>query len=370
MSRALVLLTVLIAAVLCTSGTPAAHQAIDALIQEMSLRKQVSQRFIGYLTGTEVDERTAALIREAPLGGFIFFPYNVRSAEQTAMLTAELSRQTAAASGGIKPLICVDQEGGRVVTLQFEPALLPPSAAQIAAQNQPRITGTTAEELGRRLLELGVTMNLAPVADVYPTPDRSIIGDRSFGGDPEVVSEHVVAYLDGMRRAGVVSAVKHFPGHGITTVDSHGRLPVVTDSLTVIRERDLVPFARAVAGGAPVVMAAHILYQAVDPRYPATVSEVLLHRLLREELGFNGLIMTDAIEMHALSRTYSQEELIHRLFELEVDLILVGHHYDVEELIDTAVEMVQDGRIGRQALVPPLRRILALKYRYGLIGQP
>lgn len=344
---------------------PDAEAVIKEIIARMTLREQVAQRFVGYVTGTELSSAERALILASPPGGFMLFPYNAITAEQTVALIEHLNDL----AGGVRPFICVDQEGGRVVTIQFDPHLMVPSAAEVGAVDSPTHTLNTAKVVGARLLELGVTMNLAPVADVYPYADRSIIGDRSFGGSPETVARHVEAYLDGMSAAGVIPVVKHFPGHGITTVDSHGELPVVAESRAALDRHGLVPFARAIEHGAPVVMVGHLLFEAIDPDYPATISDVLINDVLRADLGFDGLVMTDAIEMQALRSTVPIDELLERLFRLEVDLILVGHYYDVSALINRVVSMIEDGTLDAAVMDRPLRRILSLKHEFGLIEE-
>lgn len=333
----------------------------------MTLRERVAQRFVGYVTGTEPSSAERALIQASPPGGFMLFPYNAITAEQTVALIEHLN--DLAGGVGVRPFICVDQEGGRVATIQFDPHLMVPSAAEVGAVDSPTHTLNTAKVVGARLLELGVTMNLAPVADVYPYADHTIIGDRSFGGSPETVARHVEAYLDGMSAAGVIPVVKHFPGHGITTVDSHGELPVVAESRGALDRHGLVPFARAIEHGAPVVMVGHLLFEAIDPDYPATVSDVLINDVLRADLGFDGLVMTDAIEMQALRSTMPIDELLERLFRLEVDLILVGHYYDVSALINCVVAMIDDGTLDAAVMDRPLRRILSLKHEFGLIEE-
>jgi beta-N-acetylhexosaminidase len=217
-----------------------------------------------------------------------------------------------------------------------------------------------------QMLKLGLNMNLAPVLDVDEGAADSIIGDRSYSGEPATVAGVVEPYLQGSRRAGIVSVAKHFPGHGITSVDSHSALPIVNTTLEEVRSRDLLPFVTAIDAGIEVIMTAHILYESIDPFYPVTLSRFFLTNLLRGELGYDGVIMSDGLEMGAIRDNYDLTESLIRLFRNDVDLILLFVNYDVVELVDQVEELIRIGELTEDDINRGARRVLRLKLDNGL----
>ncbi len=205
------------------------------------------------------------------------------------------------------------------------------------------------------------------VVDLYDRSDRTIIGDRAFGSDPEKVAAFGVRFIEGSKRAGVIPVVKHFPGHGVTTVESHAALPVVRISREELLNGQITPFAAAIDHGAPAVMTAHILFTGLDPEYPATLSTRILSDLLRKELGFDGVIVSDGMSMRALSANYPTREILSRMFDAGVDLVLTHNEYDVFELIDLTLELFEAGEISRRQIERGTRRVLELKARNGLL---
>ncbi|MFP4426967.1 MAG: glycoside hydrolase family 3 protein, partial [Spirochaetaceae bacterium] len=238
---------------------------------------------------------------------------------------------------------------------------------QQALRGDVRYVGSGAYVTATDLRRAGIRMNFAPVLDVYPREDRTIIGDRSFGGEPQLVAELGSAYIESAMEAGVAPVAKHFPGHGVSTVDSHGALPISDRTLNELRERDLVPFRVAVEAGVPAIMTAHILYEEVDPEYPATLSPRFIHELLREELGFEGVVVTDGFSMGALTREYSRVEALRQSFLAGVDLILLHARYEYRELFGEAVELLRAGVIDEELIREGARRVLLLKARLGLL---
>lgn len=225
------------------------------------------------------------------LGGVCLFGHNVASADQLRSLTDELH-----AAGSL--LVAVDEEGGIVSRLGAIGGSQHVGAAALGMAGDPDLTRRVAAGIGADLAAVGIDLDLAPVVDVSSDPDNPVIGVRAFGTEPSVVAEHAKAYVEGLREARVLSCAKHFPGHGDTRVDSHVGLPRIDVDLETLRSRDLVPFAAAIAAGVDAVMTAHIVFPALDDR-PATLSPAAV-RLLREELGFTGLITSDAMDMRAI----------------------------------------------------------------------
>jgi beta-N-acetylhexosaminidase len=300
---------------------------------------------------------------DAGLGGVGLFGRNVTSAQQLAALTARLRE--------VRPdvLVAVDEEGGDVTRLEARTGSSFPGNLALGTVDDPELTHTVARELGRRLAECGVTLNWAPCADVNSHPDNPVIGVRSFGADPDLVARHTVAYVRGLQSAGVAACVKHFPGHGDTTVDSHLALPRVDADLDTLRARELVPFHAAVGAGVRCVMSAHILLPALDPSLPGTLSRAVLGGLLRaprEEggLGHDGLIVTDGMEMRAVSAAYGLERGSVLALAAGADAICVGGGLAGEQTVlrlrDAVVGAVREGTLPAERLADAAARVRAL----------
>ncbi len=243
------------------------------------------------IPGTRLDGETRAALERVRPSGVILFRRNVETLAQLQALTEELHTLPS------RPLVSIDHEGGRVLRVgepftDFPPARTVPDVATAEALGRA---------MGRELAAAGIDIDFAPVLDVDSNPANPIIGDRAFSAAPEVVAELGVAFVRGMRRSGVIPCGKHFPGHGDTDRDSHLELPVVTKTRDQLGAVELVPFRAAIAERIPMLMTAHVLYPALDPDRPATLSPTILQGLLRDELGYDGIIVSDDLEMRALS---------------------------------------------------------------------
>ena len=347
---------------------PPTDPQIEAYLESLTLRQRIGQRFIVPVAGTRVGDGAGHVMVDVAPAGFILYPWNYRSADDVRRLTGSLQFVASHVTPGISLLVCADQEGGRVAAFRFADFVRLPSAAALARFDDPSLIRSAAHVTARQLGELGVNMNLAPVLDLYGIADDSIIGDRSFGADPHAVSRFVRPYLDAYRESGIIATAKHFPGHGVTTVDSHHALPVVSTTRSDLAARDLVPFREAIDADVPAIMTGHLLFERIDPFYPVTLSRVFLHDLLRHELGFEGVVVTDGLEMEALRSNYSLPETLVRLFKFDVDLILLYRDYRVGELADLVEDLITRGRLTEDDVNRGVRRVLALKRDYGLLG--
>lgn len=343
---------------------------VEEVLASLSLRDRIGQRFVAWLDGRPTRAQMEDLADWAVPAGFILYPWNYTSQDDVRRLTGTARSVVHERIPGMRPLIMVDQEGGRVRALRFEDLVQLPSAFQLAALDDPDFMRSVSFVNGVHMMDLGVNMNLAPVLDLYGMADRTIIGDRSMGDDPLLVSRQARAYVDGAREAGLIVTGKHFPGHGVSTVDSHGSLPVVDLDMDDLRRRELVPFAAAIDAGIDVIMTAHILFTRIDPEYPVTLSPIFLQDLLREEMGFEGLVISDGLEMGALSRNFGIRETLERSIIAGVDLILLYTRYDFVEMVTLVEEMVADGTISEEQIDAGTRRVLELKARYGLLDLP
>jgi len=268
--------------------------------------------------GLEAPSMVHRWMSEESVAGLILFKRNISGVGQAA----ELITSCAAGSDPALPiLVCVDQEGGRVARFG-EPVLRLPPMQTLAAAGDTKLTRAAAEVLGRQLRAIGINLDFAPVLDVNTNPQNPVIGDRAFGCTPDVVIEHALAFADGLHDGGVLSCGKHFPGHGDTDLDSHLALPTLRHDRARLDEVELRPF-RAAAKRIPSIMTAHVVFEAVDLDVPATMSAATLRRLLREDLGFEGAVFSDDLEMKAVTERYSIEEAGVLAIEAGCDLLLV-----------------------------------------------
>ncbi|MFE0203866.1 glycoside hydrolase family 3 protein [Streptomyces sp. NPDC058985] len=292
------------------------------------------------------------------LASVALFGRNVKTPDQVAALTAQLRAERE------DVLVAIDEEGGDVTRLEVRTGSSFPGNHALGAVDDVGLTREVAAELGRRLADCGVNFNWAPSADVNSNPDNPVIGVRSFGAATDLVARHTAAYVTGMQSAGVATCTKHFPGHGDTGIDSHHAVPRIDVDAAVLAERDLVPFRAAIAAGSRAVMSAHILAPALDPDRPATLSRRILTDLLRGELGYDGLIVTDGIEMRAISGTYGIERGSALAIAAGADAICVGgglcDEDTVRRLSDALVEAVRSGELPEERLADAADRVRAL----------
>ncbi|MGH7716331.1 MAG: beta-N-acetylhexosaminidase, partial [Vulcanimicrobiaceae bacterium] len=293
----------------------------------------------GFIGTGETDVPLDAMA-ELGIRATILFPRNFESCEQVRGLTAMLQR---ALSDETPALIGVDQEGGAVARLR-EGVVALPSMMALGATRDPDLARRAGRRLGADLRALGINLNFAPVLDLALEPRNTVIGTRSFGEDPHVVSQLGCAFADGLRAGGVIAVGKHFPGHGGTATDSHVALPVVSASGATLRARDFVPFAGAIEAGIPALMTGHLSVTALDADAPATISPKILRGVLRDELRFGGVLFSDCVEMAALGE--ANASIAPRGLSAGVDCILISHRLDLAEAAIAAISRaVDDGRL-------------------------
>jgi beta-N-acetylhexosaminidase len=308
-------------------------------------------------TGTTAPDWVLRRLGEG-LASVGLFGRNIATAEQVAALTAQLRAERE------DVLVAIDEEGGDVTRLEVRTGSSFPGNNALGAVDDTELTREVAAELGRRLAACGVNFDWAPSADVNSNPENPVIGVRSFGADTDLVARHTAAYVTGLQSAGVAACTKHFPGHGDTNVDSHHALPRIDVDAGVLRERELVPFRAAIAAGSLAVMSAHILAPALDPDRPGTLSPTVLTDLLRGELGYDGLIVTDGMEMKAIAGTYGIERGSVLAVAAGADAICVGGGLSDEETVrrlrDALVAAVRAGELPEERLADAARRVRAL----------
>ena len=333
---------------------------IDELLATMTIEQKIGQRFMTWIPGTASSERAAALIEQAHVGGVIITEDNVESHQQARELIATLQRMAQAAPSAVPLFIATDQEGGRLTRVRLPELTLFPAAFHQGVHADTDYVEATAYVTGVELRRLGVNMNLAPLLDLYDQPDQTVIGNRSYGADSGLVADFARAYVRGASRSGIISVAKHFPGHGVTMIDSHDRLPVVRLTRSE-RSSILAPFIAAIDAGIDVIMSAHILYEDLDPDLPATVSPAIVTGLLRDQLAFDGVVMTDAIEIREPAPALMEADIVHNSFVAGADIILTGRDRDVVPLVQEAIRLVRAGLESEERLDESVRRILRVK---------
>src|SRR5450432_3166660 len=293
------------------------------------------------------------------VGGVIFFARNVGQPAEVAELTSAIKRQAG------RPLfLALDQEGGQVSRLRQGFTEIPPMRA-VGVSGSATLAREVGALIGREVRAVGFDMNYAPVLDIDTNPDNPIIAARSFGRTPELVSELGVALAQGLESAGVAACGKHFPGHGDTSQDSHLELPRLPHSLERLEQVELKPFAAAIKAGIASLMTAHVIFEQLDPVYPATMSGPVLQGILRDQMGYDGLIVSDDIEMRAIADHYGVEETVVRGLDAGVDQFLCCHTAAVaHRAIEAIVQAVEKGTISRQTLERANRRIARFATRY------
>ncbi len=292
----------------------------------------------------------------AGLGSVCLFGTNVVSAEQLRQLTAAIH------SAGPAALVAIDEEGGDVTRLHHREGSLHPSAAYLGSLDDVDMTEAVAADIGAQLVAAGVDLNLAPVADVNSNPLNPVIGVRSFGAEPELAARHVAAYTRGLQAAGVGAVAKHFPGHGDTATDSHRELPTITVDAAMLASRELVPFRAAIAAGSLGVMTSQILVPVIDAEWPATLSASVL-QLLRDDLGFTGAIVSDALDMAGASLGRGIPEAAVLALAAGVDLLCIGTDNTADqlaEIIGHVFDAVRGGRLSEERLRDAAGRVAAL----------
>jgi beta-N-acetylhexosaminidase len=336
-----------------TARTSAAPFAMDCAMRPLSIRERVAQTIMMGIPGQRLGRGATDLV-ERYAGAVILQGHNVRDTTQLSALTRALHRK-----GPRRLLVAVDEEGGRVARLGAKGVATElPSARSAASSMTPDGVRSLASTLGEEMRELGIDWDLAPVLDVTDADADTVIGDRSFGGDPDVVAEYGLAFAEGLAGRGVLTTGKHFPGHGATATDSHRKLPVVEapeDALGV----HVAPYLQ-VHPQLDAVMTAHVRFTALDGKYPASLSPAAT-RLLRDDVGFGGVIITDALEMDAITDRWPIPHAAELALRAGADMVLIGPWGDVEATSDRLVRAVRRGTLSTARLDEAVGRVLALK---------
>ncbi|PZM64418.1 beta-N-acetylhexosaminidase [Paenibacillus dendritiformis] len=339
--------------------------------QQLTLEQKIGQMVMCGFQGPVVNDNIRTLIEKHHVGGIIYFRRNVQSKEQVCELSREL-QLISRKHTDIPLFICIDQEGGMVARIDWDDITLIPGNMAIGAARSAEDAYEAARICGEELLHMGINMNFAPSVDVNNNALNPVIGVRSYGERPDLVAELGAAQIRGLQEANVAATAKHFPGHGDTAVDSHHGLAAVNHDEERLLAIELAPFIRAIREGVDLIMTAHVMFPAFEPNpIPATLSRNVLTNLLRKRLGYNGVIVTDCLEMHAISKEFGIPEGAVRSVEAGADLVLVSHTYEEQvAAIEALVEAVRSGRIPESQIDDSVDRLLTLKSKRSMDALP
>ncbi|ARI75869.1 beta-N-acetylhexosaminidase [Halobacillus mangrovi] len=346
-------------------ATPELKPAVSATVSKMPLEERITQLFYVGVEGTTLTPSEEKMIADGKVGGVIFLGRNIQNSDQFQSLVNGVKK--ANATNPTPLFLGVDEEGGRVSRIPT-PLKKLPSSYEIGAENDPELAFTAGELLARKVKAFGLNMNFAPVLDINNNPDNQVIGDRSFGDTPKRVTQMGVAEMKGIQSEGIIPVLKHFPGHGDTSVDSHVNLPVIEKSMSQIDDFELNPFKEAIDQGADAVMTAHILFPELDEEQPATFSSTIIQNLLREKADFDGLVITDDMGMGAISKNFGTNEAAINAIQAGSDMVLLTdtRNKNFNRVKEALLKAVKEGAISEKQIDDSVTRILRTKEKYNL----
>ena len=332
---------------------------VEEQINNMSIEEKIGQMLIVTDSSTIADEDLLKKLETIKPGGFILFSANIESYEQTTKLIEDIN-----STADIPMFISIDQEGGRVARikkLSDTEVTTIPAMYKLGLTKDEELAYEVGKVVGEELRALNINMDFAPVLDIYSNPENTVIGDRAFGSTAEIVSNMALSFSQGLESTGVISVYKHFPGHGDTYEDSHNTLPIITKTKEELMELELIPFKDAIENGADVIMVGHLAIPSITGNSkPASLSKEVITELLKKELGFNGIVITDALNMGALTKQYTEEEIYINAINAGIDILLMPE-FD-NETIEIILKEVEEGIIKVEEINDSVEKILELKY--------
>ena len=351
-------------------SNPLLDNEVQTILDNMTLEDKIAQLFILYpetlVSGVNRVTAAGVMTREAfdrrPVGGLIYMRQNLESREQVQTMLSDF-QEISLSRTGLPAFLCVDEEGGKVTSVGGTEALAIPRGedmADIGARNHPEEAYQKGEFIGGYLSELGFNVDFAPVADVLSNPENTVVKKRSFGADPKLVTAMTAAFAEGLQSKGILGSYKHFPGHGATAGDTHKGYSYTDKTLEELKACELLPFIDGISRDIPMIMVGHIsLPKVIGDDTPASLSSYIMTDLLREELGYKGIIVTDALAMKAVIDEYSSDEAAVRALEAGADILLLAE--DFELAFQGVLQAVNEGRLSRERLDQSLQRIIRQK---------
>ena len=351
-------------------SNPLLDNEVQTILDNMTLEDKIAQLFILYpetlVSGVNRVTAAGEMTREAfdrrPVGGLIYMRQNLESREQVQTMLSDF-QEISLSRTGLPAFLCVDEEGGKVTSVGGTEALAilrGEDMADIGARNRPEEAYQKGEFIGGYLSELGFNVDFAPVADVLSNPENTVVKKRSFGSDPKLVTAMTAAFAEGLQSKGILGSYKHFPGHGATAGDTHKGYSYTDKTLEELMACELLPFMDGISRDIPMIMVGHIsLPKVIGDDTPASLSSYIMTDLLREELGYKGIIITDALAMKAVIDEYSSDEAAVRALEAGADILLLPE--DFELAFQGVLQAVNEGRLSRERLDQSLQRIIRQK---------
>lgn len=320
---------------------------------------KLGELFIIGFEGTELSDDTAAFLSQSRIGGVILFSKNYKNPEQVSRLIQQIQE----CRTELPLWISVDQEGGRVQRFKEHFTILP-KAADIGKTGSPKLAFDVAEVIAKELKAVGINLNFCPDTDIHTNPNNPVIGDRSYGSTEEIVSKMVTAMARGHLINGVQPCVKHFPGHGDTSVDSHFELPKVETDLKELREREFKPFVKAFKSRCSFVMTAHILNPGIDPEMPATLSSKTLREILRKELRYSKIILSDDLEMEAITKHFGAKEAPVLALKAGCDMLIYRTENAARHAFEAVTQSIEEGELTPESILESATRSQDLKKEF------
>lgn len=325
------------------------------------IRKSLGQHFFIGLKGLTLLSEEKKFIIENNVGGVVLFGRNIQSPEQVHTLCSEIASLRHQMPDKAPIFISIDQEGGRVARIKAPLTVWPP-LSKLGDIDNPTVSFHVMHRIGTELKALGINLDFAPCIDVFTNPKNTVIGDRAISHEIDKVTKHASALVRGFIKADVVPCVKHFPGHGNTLIDSHEDLPIENVSLQELESTSLLPFKKAFKSRADLVMMAHILFPQIDPDYPATLSEIFIKKILKENCKYRGLITTDDLGMKALTKHHSTEDIATRALQVGVDFLLYCNDHDAPPVaMEALIHACEMRKINSDQVSANAQRIIAYK---------
>lgn len=330
----------------------------------------IGQLFFIGLEGPELTAKEADFIVKNNIGGVTLFGRNLKGPIELHKLCTDLHNLKYKMSTKAPLFIAIDMEGGRVHRLKA-PFTQWPSLGKLAKLNSTSIAFKFANMMGAELRAMGINLDFAPCVDVLSNPQNALIGDRSLGSDPEFVAKMASALVRGYIKAGVVACAKHYPGHGNTIIDSHEDLPIEEVDLKTLESRELVPFKKSFRARMDLVMTAHIKYKNIDPEHPATLSPLFIRKMLREQMRYKNLIITDDLDMKALTKNYKREEIPVLAFKAGCDIMLYCNEFTSPPIgLEAVRKALKDKVISEDQVRDSIKRVNDLKKEFALNSEP
>lgn len=332
---------------------------IEDILDNLSLEEKIGQMLIVSDYNTSMTDELLTNFNEVKPGGFILFGENIKSYEQTTNLIKDIKN-----TSNIPLFISIDQEGGRVQRIKKLPdatvSIIPPMY-NLGLTNDTNLAYEVGKVIGEELRVFDINMDFAPVLDIYSNPKNTVIGNRSFGTTAEIVSNMGISLAKGLENTGIIPVYKHFPGHGDTLEDSHATLPIINKTKEELMDMELKPFIEAIKNDAKIIMVSHLAIPKItNDNTPASLSKVIVTDLLKEELGFDGIVITDALNMKALTNEYIEEEIYMNAINAGVDILLMPD-FDIET-IDIIKNAILNQEISEERINESVKKILNLKY--------